>query len=226
MRTPPLVLVLAGCLCLAGCAAAPTTGNYSELPDRDRLQPNARFPRSQVYVAEGVTFGQYAQFIIDPVAVYQGADASWNGVSEEAKHEMAQFVRSEFARALQPGYPVVEQPGPGVLRLKFTLVDLELTRPMLATASHLMPVGLAMNLGKGAAGAKGSFMGSVTLAGELIDARTGEVVASFLTVQSPNAMDVGAMTSQTGAARTAITEAAEGFKVTMDRAHAARPAGH
>jgi len=95
---------------------------------------------------------------------------------------------------------------------------MELTRSELASAP-LAPVGLAMNLGKDVAGAKGSFMGSVTLAGELIDAKNDEVLVSFLTRAAPNALDFSASFTQIAAVRKAVTETAEKFRLTMDRAH-------
>lgn len=170
-------------------------------------------------------FRKSTQFLIDPAAIYAGPDAAWKGVNEAARQEMALFVSAEFRRVLQSGYVVVDQPAAGVLRLKLTLVDMELTKPLLSAAAHLMPVGLALNLGKGGAGARGSFMGSVTLAGEISDAQTGELLAAFLTTQAPNAMDFTAMATPTAAARKEITETAEKFKAALDRARTAPPAG-
>jgi len=220
-KFPNVMLSLALTLLLAGCAGTSSSGKYTEIKEADHLAADQRFPLSQVYVKDGAAFRQYTQFLIEPVAVYRGADAAWKGVDEPARQEMAQFVGAEFRRVLPPDYAVVDQPAAGVLRLKFTLVDMELTKPLLSTATHLVPVGLALNLGKGGTGGKGSFMGSVTLAGEITDSRTGELLAAFLTTQAPNAMDFTAMVTPTAAARKAITETAEKFKATLNRAHGA-----
>lgn len=214
--------MIAAGLLIAGCASAPKAEKYSDLPQAGKLQPDPRFPHSQVFIKEGVAFGQYSRFMIDPVEIFRGSGATWKGISEETKQEIARFLRDEFVRVLQ-SYGIVDKPAAGVLRIKFTLVDMQLTKPLLAAVTHLAPAGFAMNLGKGAAGAKGSFMGSVIYSGELRDALSGDLVAAFLTTQAPNAMDFTTMVTPTDAVRKAITESAEKFKLHMDRAHGIAP---
>jgi hypothetical protein len=208
-------------LLLSSCASGPSSSSYSDIKSADHLTADQRFPRSLVYVKDAGVFRQYTQVLIDPVAVYTGTDSAWQGVDDRKRQEMVQFVGAEFRRVLQPGYATVDQPAAGVLRLRLTLVDMELTKPLLSAATHLVPVGLALNLGKGGTGAKGSFMGSVTLAGEISDAQTGELLAAFLTTQAPNAMDFTAMVTADAAARKAVTETAEKFKAALDRARGA-----
>ena len=219
------VILIAAGLLIAGCASTPKAVKYSDLPEAQKLQADPRFPHSQVFIKEGVNFKQYSKFMIDPVEIFRGSGAKWSGVDEDTKQEIARFLRAEFVRVLQ-SYGIVDKPGPGVLRLKFTLVDMQLTKPLLAAASHLSPAGFALNLGKGATGSKGSFMGSVIYAGDLRDSVSGDLCAAFLTTQTPNAMDFTAMVTPADAARKAITDSAEKFKLTVDRAHGiAPPAG-
>ncbi len=225
--TVSVVCSLAIGLLVAGCSTAPKSGKYSEVPEAEKLERDTRFPHSLVYLKEGVKFAQYSKFIIDPVAIYQGTDASWHKhkVTEQEKQELAQFARAEFVRVLGKAYGVVDQPGPGVLRIKLTLTDVELTTPSLAVVSHLAPAGAGINLIKSGAGMQGSFMGSVTLAGELCDAQSGTAVAAFLTKQTPLALDVSKTFGKFSAARSGITESAEKFKAALERAHAAPAPG-
>ncbi len=207
-------------LLVAGCSSTtPKSGKYAEVPESDKLQRDTRFPHSLIYIKEGVKLSQYTKFIVEPTDIYKGTDASWhkNKVTEQEKQELAQFVTSEMTRALSKSYPVVNQPGPGVLRIKLTLVDVELTTTSLAVVSHLAPAGVGINLLKSGAGMQGSFMGSVTLAGELSDAQTGTVVAAYLTKQTPLALDVSKTFGKLSAARAGVTEAAEKFKAAVDR---------
>lgn len=210
-------------LLVAGCSTtAPKSGKYSDVPEADKLQRDTRYPHSLVYIKEGVKFAQYSKFIIEPTDIYRGTDASWHKqkVTEQDKQELAQFVTSEIIRVLGKDYPLINQPGPGVLRIKLTLVDVELTTTSLAVVSHLAPAGVGINLLKSGAGMQGSFMGSVTLAGELTDSQTGTVVGAFLTKQTPLALDVSKTFGKFSAARAGITESAEKFKAAMDRVHA------
>ncbi|MCX6901512.1 MAG: DUF3313 domain-containing protein [Verrucomicrobia bacterium] len=214
-------LMVAGLL-IAGCSTSPKSGKYSSVPESEQLRPDVRFPHALVYIKEGTSFAQYSKFIVDPVEIYRGTDASWHKgkVTEQAKQELAQFARAEFVRVLGPKYPVVDQPGPGVLRIKLTLADVELTTPALAVVSHFSPGGMGMNLLGTGAGMQGSFMGSVTMSVELRDAQSDTVLAAALTKQAPLAVDVTKTFGNLSAARAGITETAVKFMGAMDRAHA------
>ena len=144
--TVSVVWSLAIGLLVAGCSTAPKSGKYSEVPDAEKLGSDTRFPHSLVYLKEGVKFAQYSKFMIAPVEIYRGSDASWHKhkVTEQNKQELAQFARAEFVRVLGKAYGVVDQPGPGVLCVKLTLADVELTTPSLAVVAHLAPAGIGI----------------------------------------------------------------------------------
>jgi Protein of unknown function (DUF3313) len=219
-KTVNMVWTLAVCLLVAGCSTtAPKSGKYSEVPEADKLERDTRFPHSLVYIKEGVKLSLYTKFMVDPVEIYRGSDASWHKqkVTEQEKQELAQFARAELIRALGKSYAVVNQPGPGVMRIKMTLVDVELTTTSLAVVSHLAPAGVGINLLKTGAGMQGSFMGSVTLAGELRDSLSDAVIAAYLTKQTPLALDVSKTFGKLSAARAGLTEGAEKFKAAVDR---------
>ncbi|MBP6941202.1 MAG: DUF3313 domain-containing protein [Syntrophorhabdaceae bacterium] len=215
MKRLYFIVVLAMAFCAAGCASGPQ--EYKGLESASRLQPSADFPHTLIYKRPGVDGKKYIKFIIDPVEVYKGEDARFDGVSPEDQQKIADFVKTEFTRVMQDGYAVVNAPGPDVLRLKFTLAGLEKTNPAMATVTHVIPIGLVMNLGKSAAGMSGSFMGSVTLAGELYDSQTNTLVFSFLTKKAPNAMDITTVLTGLDAAKKSVTELAEKFKENIDK---------
>jgi hypothetical protein len=211
-----LCLLLPVLVLFTGCASSKPK-DIQGLESSPKLQPNEEFPHSLIYKKEGVDYKQYTKFIIDPAAIYQGEDAQFKKVSDADKQAVADFVEKEFKRVLGQRYAVVDQAGPGVLRMKFTVAGIQSTQPALATVSHLMPIGMALNLGKSAAGMKGSFMGSVTLAGELYDSQDNTMVAAFLTSRSPNAMDLTTTFTGLQAAKTAVTEIADRFCDALDR---------
>jgi len=221
-KTVSVVCLMAAGLLMAGCSSSPKSEKYSGVPESEQLRPDVRFPHSLVYIKEGANFGQYSRFIIDPAEIYRGSDASWHKgkVTEQNKQELAQFARAEFVRALGKKYSVVNQPGPGVLRIKLTLADVELTTSTLAVVSHFSPVGMGMNLLGTGAGMQGSFMGSVTISGELRDAQSDTVLAAFLTKQTPLAVDVSKTVGKLAAARSGVTETADKLSAALDRAHA------
>jgi len=209
----PLILFVAGC-------ASQEAKDYSGLASASKLEAQKEGPAEYMYKAPGVDFKQYSKFIIPPVAIYQGADASFGDVPDTDKQAMADFIRSEFTKVLsEGGYPVVTKPGPGVAKLQFTLAGLELTSPVGATLTHLAPAGIAMNLGKGATKNQGSFMGSVIFAGEIYDSQSDTLLAAFVTKQHASALDYAAITSKLDSAKAGVTGGAELFKARLDKIH-------
>ena len=201
---------------LCGCSATKpkgTEGPESKVP----LQASEEFPHSLIYKKPGVDYKKYTKFMIEPVEIYQGKDAQFKKVSESDKQMMAEFIRSEFTRALKQGYEIVDQPGPGVLRMKFTLAGVQLTQTALAAVTHFTPIGMAMNLGRTASGMSGSFVGTVTMAGELYDGEDNTLVASFLTKRGPLAVDVTAQWTGLQASKKAVSDIADKFKATIDK---------
>ena len=214
----PLLLVVAGC-------ATEEPKAYSGLQAAGKLEKQKEGPAEYLYKAPGVDFKQYSKFIIPPTVIYTGSDAQFGDVPEKDRQEIADFITSEFTKVLNDGgYPVVTQPGPGVAELKFTLAGLELTSPAGATVTHLLPVGVVANLGKGAAGSQGSFMGSVIFAGEIYDSQSSDLIAAFVTKQYAGALDYTEVASSLGSAKVGVTKAAEDFKARLDKIHGRTPA--
>jgi hypothetical protein len=126
----------------------------------------------------------------------------------------------EFVRVLGERYAIVNAPAPDVARLKLTLAGVEGNTPFVATASRVLPIGLAANLAKSAAGAPGSFTGSVTFAGQFYDSTSNELIAAFLTRRAPDALDIRATLSTRDAAEAAITDSAMRLRNAIDRMQA------
>ncbi len=200
-----------------GTGHADEPKKYPGLESSSRLQPQPSPPETLIFKKEGVNAKKYIKFFFDPVEIYQGQDAGFGGVSLKDINAVADFMKSEFARVLQGKYAIVDKPGADVLRIKLTLAGLETTIPALAVVTRIIPVGLALNLGKSAVGMSGSFTGSVTFAGEFFDSETNTLLYAFLTKRGPNAMDVTAVLAGLDAAKMAVTEIAEKFIETVDR---------
>ena len=206
---------------VAGCSTTPTADKYSGVPGVKQMTPDTEHDHTLLYVKEGASLEPYSKFIVEPVQIYRGPGASWhnNKVTEQTKQELAKFAHDEFVRVLGKKYSIVDQAGPGVLRLKLILTDMEMTTPALAMAANLSPESMVLNLIGSGAGMQASFVGSVTMAGELLDAQSNAVLVAFLTKQAPLAVDATKTLTATGAARAGITEVAGKLKEGVDRAH-------
>ena len=216
-------------LTLKQTAAAAALGSLVVLcacaNEQPNVQPQANVPMQQeqvlgrtamVYRAPNVDARKYTKFMIDPVQIYRGSDAQWSGASPEQVQQLAMFLRSEMIRALGDRYPVVTTPGPDVARIELTLAGLEDNVPVAATVSRIAPAGLAVSIVKQAADKPGTFSGSVTLTGEIVDSRTNQPLIVFAQKRYPDALDIGSTFSSTDAQRTAITSFADAFRKRLD----------
>jgi hypothetical protein len=210
------IAMLLGIPLIWGCSTGMKA--YRDLDSATMLQSKDNRSNTLIYKKPDAKGQKYNKFLFDPVEIYQGTDADFKGISLKDQKEMISFIDSEFKRVLTGRYAIVEKPGPNVLRIKFTMVGLDVTRPVPATATHLIPVGLAANLLKGAVGMKGSFMGSITIAGEFYDTEDDSLVYSFLTKRGPNAMDVTTLFTGLYAAKHAVSDMAAKFQDTIDTA--------
>jgi hypothetical protein len=170
-----------------------------------------------VYRAPNVDARQYTKFMIDPVSVYRGTDADWGGATDQEIQQMAQFMRSELVRALGDRYPIVTGPGPGVARIRLTLAGLENNTAVVAPVSRVMPAGLVVNVTNAAVGKSGTFTGSVTISGEVVDSSSNKSLVVFAQKRGPDALDIGATFSSRDAQRAAITSFADAFRKRMDQ---------
>ena len=216
-RAAGFVSILAIFIFLAGCASMPQA--LEEKEASREMRHSQEFRNALIYVKPNVDVKKYRQFYVEPVRIYRGADAQFADISEEQKQKMADFIRNEFIKALKKSFEVVDKPGPGVLRIRFTLAGLQETVMPLATVTHALPAGLVVNLGLSAAHMNGSFMGSIVFGGEFFDGETGELEAAFLARKSPNAMNITTIFAGLDAAKWAVTDAAEQFRALMVEMH-------
>src|SRR5882762_10180831 len=108
------------CISLSGCATSRPVA-YSGLESATKLQPNPadKSGRIPYQYSARVDSVKYASVIIDPVAIYNGADNQFEKVSEEDKKVLAQYMNEQFQEKLAHRYRVVSEPSPEALRVKF-----------------------------------------------------------------------------------------------------------
>jgi hypothetical protein len=200
---------------LAACSSSePTVQTAAERDVPMTESSNVAGRSGMVYRKPNVNLTQYTKFIVDPVQIYRGADADYGGATEQQIQQMAAFMRSEMVRTL--GNRVTNTPGPGVARIKLTLAGLEGNTPVVATVSRVLPVGLVANVVQSARDEPGSFTGSVTYVGEVVDAQTNQRIVVAAQKRSPDAMDIGATFSSEDAQKAAITGLAESVRKRVD----------
>jgi len=98
------------------------------LGDYSALEPNASLEGDALtYVNPDQMMGlrQYVAMIVDPVEVYVASDADESLIPERGREAVANYFHHALVGALSDVYPVVDTPGPLVLRLRSAVVGVD-----------------------------------------------------------------------------------------------------
>jgi hypothetical protein len=203
-----------GGLVLVSCAnQTPKTTGGLDLP----LQPS-QYPGTLVYRAPDIPSGKYKAIFVDSADIYRAANADFGGASEADKTRLAEKLSTDFKNALtKHRYPLVTQPGEGVVRLHLILAGIRESKPVAATALRLTPLGLGMSAGNTLSGHDSALVGSVTVSGELIDTQSGQPLAGFVATESPIALDLTSGLGKLRAAELGIERGSDEFATALDR---------
>jgi len=98
-------------------------------------------------------------------------------VSLDAKNSklLIDYLRQSLVKALRPAYDVVETSGPGVLRVRVTIIDVVPTRPAQDVAKQTQPDAVSEPLSDGA-----PYLGRSIIAAQFIDDTRNVLVAEYL----------------------------------------------
>jgi hypothetical protein len=147
------------CACAAPVSEPDHRGFLSDYSHLERIDDNAlRF------VAE--TAGDYSSFIVDPVVIAFRQLPDEQVFTDEELSELAAFYDEAVAEALggDDGYPIVEQAGPGVARIRIGITDVEETIGILNVSIYTKITGLGL--------------GGASFEGEIVDSVTGNQLAA------------------------------------------------
>jgi hypothetical protein len=161
------------------------------------------------YTAPDCDWSRYTAAMLDPVAVYSGADAQFGTATDDDKRAVAAYMQSTFEAALRRQYAPATTPRADTLRVHVSLTGFETNTPVVSTLSKILPVGLVVNSVKSASGQQAGDSGSVSYAVEIHDASSGQLLRAYVTKQYPMAEDVLASVGPLDATRAGVRDGAE-----------------
>jgi Protein of unknown function (DUF3313) len=185
---------LAGLLTIAGCsqtvapspsvvermsgsaeASAPSGAgflkNYSLLKHGNEGQPE------WIYKNPQANWSNYTKVMIDPVTFIASSNSS---VSSEDQQKLADYFYNQLKEQIGKQAQIVDQPGPGVLRLQVALTDAESATPGLRSVSVVVPQARVLNMVQSVGTGSYAFVGSATCEGQVADSVTGELLAEWI----------------------------------------------
>lgn len=194
-RTIGLLSVLVAGLLMAGCSqtAAPqpniiqrATGETPAAPapsgflgnDYSLLTPPAEGSDQKAmlrYVNPSAGWGSYNKIMIAPVTFWAADDSKVSAADQQA---LCDYAYNVFVKELGKNFAIVDQPGPGVLKLSVALTDATSAVPVLRSVSVIVPQARALSLIKMAATGTYAFVGSAQGALKLNDSVSGQLLAA------------------------------------------------
>jgi hypothetical protein len=173
-------LALAGML--AGCAASgmKEVKQTGFLGDYSLLKPGGEDRAALVYIKQGVDFKPYDKIMFERVTVWLSDKADYQGIDPALLKELTDHFQQALLDAVKDGYQVVDQPGPGVLRVRVAITDVKPSKPVANTMSSILPVGWVISGATKVASDENLGTGEAAAEMEVLDAATGERLAAMV----------------------------------------------
>ena len=186
-------------------------GDYAQY-----LQPGPEGGAKMRWLKPGVNFGKYNKVMLDSVIFFFADSSGYKGIDPQALKELADGCDQQVVNVLKGTYPLVGEPGPDVVRIRFAITDLEQSRPVLSAVTTVVPIGLGISIIK--KGATGAWTGSGATGAELmaIDSMSGDVIA---VAQDKKTAGFTERFSKWGSADDAFKFWGERLKLFLDQAH-------
>ncbi len=242
------VACMAAVILAGGCASTAPTGSTglgsqytSLLKYPDRISPAPGAMGGYRWIAPNADFKQYDKVLISRILVTLDTSES-KTVDPVTQAKLVDYFRAALVKALQPKYPVVSQPGPGVLVARITLVDLVPVNVKEDIAYQAVPfgAGVVAELAEGPVTGEGfgsaPFLGRTGVVVQFFDGKTNQLIGEYADTQFGKQYVANFSKGVTGAAeqgwdqywkglkswdyaQEAFTGWAQAFRAYLDKAH-------
>ncbi len=163
---------------LGACANGNTSkSSFSGfLGDYSKLKPDPEFDDALRWANPNISLAGSSSYIVDPVIEQFAPNDEGTALSPDELKELTDHFRNEAIAALSEKYSVVDEPGPGVLRIRVAITSVETTVPIL----NIHP---AMKL-------SGLGLGGAAMEAEAVDSVSGERIVAIVDSQQGNRMSI------------------------------------
>jgi hypothetical protein len=200
-----------------GCVAKPKYSGF--LSDYSGLKEGPMGGADLVYIKKGVDFSKYDKIMMDHVVLYFKQDAEYKGIHADELKELSDAFHKEMVDALKGAYPMVDKPGPGVLRIRPAITDVVPSKPVLNTVSSVMPIGLGISIVKRVTTGVHAGVGQATLEAEFLDSQTDARLAAVVDRKAAEKFKVIEGMNKWGHAKDAFKFWAKRLRSWMDEQH-------
>ncbi len=170
----------------SGLALAGQFGDYKPqgfLSDYTKLKPEGGDSDAFKYRNPSADAKKYQRLMIDRIKIFLHDEADYKGIDPAELKELVDYFHQAIIKAVDGAYPVVNEPGPDVLRLRIAITDLVPNKPEASVATLVVPFLWVGDAGAGVAqGNVGStpFVGHASIELEALDSASSEQVAAYI----------------------------------------------
>jgi len=172
--------ILMSAVLLAGCAAGgmKDVQKAGFLNDYSMMQPGGDDRAALLYIKKDADFKQYDKLMFDRVMVLLAENAEYREIDPAMLSELTDYYQNALLNAVKDGYEIVDQPGPGVLRVRTAITGVKPSRPVANTLSTIIPVGIVVSGATKAVSGDNLGTGEAQTEFEVVDAQSGERLAA------------------------------------------------
>jgi uncharacterized protein DUF3313 len=178
-----LTVLLCLIISLQGCASTSSKPlNFSGfLENYSGLRPAADGSGAWNYRKPDVDFQPYTKIMLDPLVIWPSSQSTYGGLDASTAWRLARAFEDQMRQALAGGYPIVDTPGPGVLRLRAALTEVILQRPGIASPGPLIPLAndILIQASEKVSGLN-AVEGEAAIEAEMLDAQSHERLAAYV----------------------------------------------
>jgi hypothetical protein len=171
-----LAMLLAGCstttLQTRSTQMSGFLSDYSMLKKGDDEQALLR------YVNPAVDFKSYDKLLIEPIQVFAAPQSKLAKTEKKDVEALVNYLHATVLDQLRRDYTLVQENGPGVMRLRIALTEAKGSKLVLDTLSSAIPVGMAISAIKQIAVGTPTSVGSARVEMEMVDSLTGTRLAA------------------------------------------------
>ncbi|MGH8550161.1 MAG: DUF3313 domain-containing protein [Methylococcales bacterium] len=167
-----------------------------------KLTPGGKDQAALRYINPTVRWTQYNKIMIDPVTFWGGESARVSGPDQQL---LVNFFHQQLREELGKKFEIVDNPGPGVMKLDVAMLDAEAATPGLRSVSMIIPQAHMLSNLKYLATGTFPFVGGAEGAAKLTDSQTGRMLSAVVDRQIGGGSIEAGFQWQWGDAENAIT---------------------
>lgn len=168
-----------------------------DVPASAQMTQDPQGGDSWTYVNPAANFTKYRTVIVEPTTVYTGPDAQFGDIDQADRAQYAGIISDALRTGIGKSFPPPARPGADTLIVRTSLLGAKKTIGGVATATRVTPLGFGLSAAKSLLGKGGTFTGSVLLAIEGYNGKSGELLFTAVRRRTPDPLDIPATLSTT-----------------------------